>query len=375
MFRLFIVVLLLIHGAIHLLGLVHAYQWWPLAMMTKPIARGTGIVWGIAAVLMVVPAILLLVHDRRWWMIAAVAVVVSQFLLIRQWHDARFGTIANVLVLLGVISGAASWSFHRRYAAAVSQALARTQLAPQRIIVDADLLALPTAVQRYLRASGVIGTKRPRSMRLTFTGQLRSESGSWMQITTEQVNSFEIPARFFWMNTTMKGVPVDGFHSYDNGVASMRIKLFGIFSIVEVGSVDSNGNSELDIAETVTWFNDLCLFAPGALLDSRITWQTVAAEAQHGEVEVIATFTDHRRSISARLVFDDHDRIVNFISDDRYLVAPPKTPVRRRFSTPATAHRMINGRLLPGHGDAIWQLPEGPFVYGQFNLTSITYDL
>lgn len=115
MFRLCIVILLLIHGAIHLLGLVHAFQWWPLAMMTKPIARGVGVVWGVAAVLMVVPAILMLVHDRRWWMIAAVAVAVSQILIIRQWHDARFGTIANVLVLLAVISGAASWSFHRRY--------------------------------------------------------------------------------------------------------------------------------------------------------------------------------------------------------------------------------------------------------------------
>ncbi len=375
MFRLCIVILLLIHGAIHLIGLVHAFQWWPLAMMTKPIARGVGVVWGLAAVLMVVPAILILVHDRRWWMIAAMAIAVSQIVIIRQWHDARFGTIANVLVLLAVISGAASWSFHRRYAAAVSQALARTREAPQRIIVDADLIALPIAVQRYLRASGVIGTNQPRNMRLTFTGQLRSEDGSWMQITTEQVNSFAIPSRFFWMNTTMKGVPVDGFHSYDNGVASMRIKLFGLFAVVDVGSANSHGDSELDIAETVTWFNDLCLFAPGALLDSRITWQTVAANAPLGVEEVIATFTDHQRSISARLVFDDQDRLVNFISDDRYLVAPHKAPVRRRFSTPASAHRMLNGRLLPGHGDAIWQLPEGPFVYGQFTLTSITYDL
>lgn len=243
------------------------------------------------------------------------------------------------------------------------------------MIVDADLIALPLAVQRYLRASGVIGTNRPRNMRLRFTGQLRSESGPWMQITTEQVNSFEIPSRFFWMNTTMKGVPVQGFHSYDNGVASMRIKLLGIFSVVDVGSVNSHGDSELDIAETVTWFNDLCLFAPGALLDTRITWKTVAAQDPRSAEEVIATFTDHRRSISATLVFDDQDRIVNFISDDRYLVAPPKAPVRRRFSTPATAHHMIDGRLVPGHGDAIWQLPEGPFVYGQFNLTSIAYDL
>lgn len=374
MFRLCIVILLLIHGAIHLLGLVHAFQWWPLAMMTKPITRGIGVVWGATAVLMVVPAILLLVHDRRWWMIAAVAVMVSQFLLIRQWHDARFGTIANVLVLLAAISGTASWSFHRRYAAAVSRAVARSQRAPQHTIIEADLITLPLTVQRYIRASGGIGTKRPRSMRLTFTGQLRSESGPWMQITTEQVNSFEIPSRFFWMNTTMKGVPVDGFHAYDNGVASMRIKLFGLFSIVDVGSTHSDGESELDIAETVTWFNDLCLFAPGALLDPRITWQTVAADASLGDQEVIATFTDQRRSISARLVFDDQDRLVNFISDDRYLVAPPKPPVRRRFSTPATAHRMIDGRLLPGHGDAIWQLPDGPFVYGQFTLTSINYD-
>jgi hypothetical protein len=351
--RLCLFILLLVHGLIHLGSL----------------ARSTGWLWGLVAVLMLASAVLVQWRDGRWWMLAGVAIVISQVLIIGRWQDARLGTIANALLLLAVVTSGASWQFHRRYTAAVSTALARTELESNAVIVDDDLNNLPSPIQRYLRAAGVVGTRRPRSMRIELSGQIRSEGGPWMPFTTEQFNTFNVPARFFWMDATMKGLPTKGFHSYDDGVASMRIKLLGLFPVVDVAG------RELDTAETVTWFNDLCLFAPGALLDSRISWQAI------DDHSASATFSRHRQSITAVLIFDQQDRIINFISDDRYVVAPPASPVRRRFSTPASEHRDINGRLLPGHGDAIWQLPSQssgetyPFVYGRFTLTSIAYDL
>src|SRR5665647_263409 len=38
--------------------------------------------------------------------------------------------------------------------------------------------------------------------------------------------------------------------------------------------VDAKG-PEMDEAETVTLFNDLCVFAPGVLIDPRIQWQVI----------------------------------------------------------------------------------------------------
>jgi hypothetical protein len=50
----------------------------------------------------------------------------------------------------------------------------------------------------------------------------------------------------------------------------MRVKVASILMMV-----DAKG-PEMDQAETVTLFNDLCVFAPGALIDPRIRWQVIA---------------------------------------------------------------------------------------------------
>jgi hypothetical protein len=298
----------------------------------------------------------------RWWMPAAVAVVLSQVLIVVQWHDARFGTIANVLLLIAVIAGAGVWSFRTQYTAAVVRTVERTKALPEHPITEKELAPLPQPVQRFLRAAGVVGTNEPRNMRIVFEGSLRGFDGPWMPFTTVQTNSFDEPARFFWIDATMKGLPTKGLHAYENGTATMLIKAMGLVPVMEAQG------AEMDTAETVTWFNDLCLFAPGALLDPRITWSPV------DEHSAKATFSHRGITISAVLVFDAADRLVDFISDDRFALVDGK-PKKMRFSTPAREHRLINGLLLPGYGEAVWHLPEGPFIYGRFTVRSIVYDV
>jgi hypothetical protein len=362
MLRILLIGLLLLHGAIHVMGFVKAFELARVTALAQPISRPIGVLWALAAVLFGWAALALVFGSDRWWMPAAAAVVLSQILIVMHWHDARFGTIANVLVLLAVIAGAGVWSFRNSYRAAVERVVEGTHTLPEVRITEADLAPLPGPVQRYLRAAGVVGSVKPRNMRIAFEGSIRGFDGPWMPFTTVQVNRFDEPARFFWMDATMKGLPTKGLHAYENGHASMLIKLLGVFPVME-----SNGD-ELDQAETVTWFNDLCLYAPGALLDPRIAWTAV------DEGSAKATFTHGGITISAVLVFDDADRLVDFVSDDRYALSDGKAE-RLRFSTPARDHRLVNGIVLPGYGEAVWHRAEGPFVYGRFALRSITYDI
>jgi hypothetical protein len=67
--------------------------------------------------------------------------------------------------------------------------------------------------------------------------------------------------------------------------------------------------------ETVTVLNDMGCFAPGALVDERITWQ------------------------------------------------------------PIEGCREIDGRLLPTRGSAVYAHPEGDFTYGAVTLRSIAYNV
>ncbi|MBK9514474.1 MAG: hypothetical protein IPO05_12840, partial [Flavobacteriales bacterium] len=101
----------------------------------------------------------------------------SQVLIVSHWHEARFGTIANALLLVAVIAGAGVWSFRMRYTAAVARTVARTKALPAQRISEADLAPMPPPVQRYLRATGVMGTIKPHTMRIAFEGSIRGFDG------------------------------------------------------------------------------------------------------------------------------------------------------------------------------------------------------
>lgn len=57
-----------------------------------------------------------------------------------------------------------------------------------------------------------------------------------------------------------------GFHCFKNGEAYMDIRLLSIFK------VEYQSGAVIVTSETVTFFNDMCVMAPAALIDKRIKW-------------------------------------------------------------------------------------------------------
>jgi hypothetical protein len=140
----------------------------------------------------------------------------------------------------------------------------------------------------------------------------------------------------------------------------MQVKLFGVFTVVDVSCIEMNK------AETVTLFDDMCLMDPATLIDKQIKWKTI----DNNNVE--ATIINEGFEIKANLIFNDKGQLINFISDDRYAIADMK---RYRFSTLVKDYKSMNGINVPTYGEAIWHYPEGEFVYGKFYLKSIDYNV
>lgn len=99
MLRFAVASLAVLHGLIHLFGVVKAFELAPLAQLTAPISRPMGLLWLAAALLMVASAVMLFVAPRWFAWVAAMAVMLSQVVIVASWNDARFGTVANVLLL------------------------------------------------------------------------------------------------------------------------------------------------------------------------------------------------------------------------------------------------------------------------------------
>jgi hypothetical protein len=162
------------------------------------------------------------------------------------------------------------------------------------------------------------------------------------------------------MKADMYGITVPGYHHYINGNAVMDIRFAGLFTIVK------NDGEVMDRAETVTLFNDMCLMAPATLIDKRIRWETIDSHS------VKAFFTNHKITVSATLYFNEEGQLINFISHDRTEV---NTMNNFPFSTPVRSYKNINGFNLFAEGDAVWEYPDGPFVYGRFKLKDIKYNV
>lgn len=123
----------------------------------------------------------------------------------------------------------------------------------------------------------------------------------------------------------------------------------------------------MDRSEAVTLFNDMCLLAPGTLLDPAIRWQPGDGPTAR------AQFTSGAHIISAVLEFGEDGLLSNFVSDDRSRSSPDgKSFTPLRFSTPVRNYRAFGPARLMGFGEARWLLPEGEFVYGEFELQDVT---
>ena len=354
-----LIAILLIHGLIHLLGFLKAFDLAQINELTQPISRPIGHLWLVTALLFVVTTVAFAFKNHWWWAAAILAALFSQFLVFTAWQDAMFGSIPNLIILVVALLQLGSLRFEGSYRQDVHNAQGRGRGLPVETIREADLQTLPPPVQRYLRYAGVVGKPRVNSMFAEMTGEMRKKGGAYFPFTAEQNNFFDQPTRLFFMKGRMFGLTVPGYHRYQQKSAMMNVRLFGLLPLVKV-----DGEVMFE-ADTVTMFNDMCLMAPATLIDKRITWQTM------DDLTVKGTFTNQGVTISAMLYFNNEGQLINFVSNDRWDVSAMK---QYPFSTPVSRYRNLNGCNLPTYGEMIWHYPDGDFVYGKLEINNIAYN-
>jgi hypothetical protein len=355
------VALLLVHGLLHFIGPAAAVGIADPSRLSQPVSREAALVWVAAGLAMLSSAVALVWSPRHWWSLGLVAVLLSQTSIISAWGDAKLGTLANVLVLAAVVYGFASQgpaSFREAYRRAVQARLADAP--PATPVAEPDVEHLPTLVRRYLRATGALHQPRVHNVRARWSGRIRAGvADPWMELTGEQHDFVDEPARFFHMSAIRSGLPVDVLHEYHSASASMRVRLLSLFPLVSVRG------PELRQAETVTVLNDMCLLAPGALIDERISWEEL------DDHRVCARYTVGSHTISAVLVFNDAAELVDFVSEDRLASADGGGFRRWRWSTPVSEYRTFGALRVMGRGEARWHAPEGEFTYIELELLEL----
>lgn len=309
MLRTVFVAVLVLHGLIHLLGVVKGFGLADVTQLHQPISRPMALLWLAAALTTLAAAVLLVAKPDVWWLAGVPAVVLSQAAILTSWQDAKAGTAANVLIAVPVVLSLLdlrAGSLRSRYAHDAAELLAATRApAPSAPVTEADLAPLPAPVQLWLRRSGVLGKPRTRELVLEFRGRLRAKpDADWMNVTGRQTSLFgPDAARLFFVDGRMVGLPFHGYHHF------------------------------------------------------------VGSDA--------VTYTRNGITVRAELFFDEAGDLVSFASDDRYMSADGKTFERHRWVTPLRDHRDYHGVRIARTGDARWILPGGDLVYGELEMLDV----
>lgn len=273
----------------------------------------------------------------------------------------KLALVAFAVISLGIaVYRYAKWRYRDQYLRDVKAGLRQSAYFENALLTEAGISRLPEPVKKYLRFTGSMGKPKINNFKVAFTGKIRKdEQSEWMPFTSEQYNFMQTPTRLFFMKASMKSLPIAGYHCFRNGNALMDIRLFSLFR------VQYQKGPEMDLSETVTFFNDMCCLAPATIIDKRVKWLTVEGS------KVEASFTNNDITVSAWVYFNDEGALINFISRDRYSADAGK---QLPWATPLKDYQRINGYNLMRNAEAIYSYPDRDLTYGTFKLVDVEYN-
>lgn len=352
--------ILLLHGFIHLMGFARAFHFAEISQLTQSVSRPAGVAWSLAALLFALTALLLLLKKDSWWLWALPAVILSQILIFSSWQDARFGTITNLVAVLGIAAGYGHWSFekltHRELQVLYSQSVKSSD-----VVTGQKIASLPPIVQTWLHRSGIVGKPSVSTVHLHQRGILRTAPrGKWMPVSAEQYFSVQPPG-FLWLADVkmMPFVPLAGRDKYADGQGHMLIKALSLIPLA-----DSKG-PEIDQGTALRYLGETIWF-PSAALSEYISWEALDA------VSARASITWGNITASGIFCFSENGDMTAFQADRFY--DRQGTSTRERWRIDAKDWKEFNGVRVPVKFDVTWKLQEGDFTWFRMEVTDLVYD-
>ena len=270
----------------------------------------------------------------------------------------------NLILVIIMITITSCTSSKKVFQKSTAEEFVHQPLKEEIVLTKEETAHLPACVQKYLEYTGAIGKLKPQNGCIEFDAAMYQKPGDKpMKSHSIQYNFFEDYSRLFLMKASKMGIPFRALHIYKNERASFQVKVPDLLKVVDISG------EELTKAETVTLLNDLCIFAPGSLVDRRLTW---------GETDSLSTkvtLVNGKYVVSAKLYFNQSGELINFISDDRSALQNDGNMKKVRWSTPVSEYKEFEGRKVATVGKTIWHYPEGEFTYGVFTLKSIKYNV
>ncbi len=272
----------------------------------------------------------------------------------------RFLAVFGFVLIVGIggILFGVRRSFRNRIDRETTDLLNAARNPEPRVVGEPELAGLPAPVQRWLRASGVIGSTIPSVVRLTQAGEFRLGADKpWMPFHATEHFTLDPPG-FLW-DASMRMAPlidITGRDRYTAGAGAIDMRLGAVYPVAN----ESGGN--LDSGALLRYLNETMWF-PAALVLPNVTWEAI------DDTHARATLTDAGQSVSAVFVFDGQDRLIDMTAE-RW---NDSEQALRPWSTPLSKWGEFEGIAMPVAGTGRWGSGVDAYDYICLRVTDVLY--
>lgn len=355
-------IIVLLHGLIHLLGFVKGFELKEVKELTLPISKPLAVVWLTATILFLTYGVLSLLNSKYAWLIGIIAVILSQALIILFWKDAKFGTIPNIIILAVSIVSFGYYNFQKLIQQNTTHLLNRNISNENRTLNESDLTNLPESVKRWLRNSGSLGKPYMSYGKVTQIAemQMKPEQDNWLPATAIQYTTIGNPAFIWSVDVQMNGfLNFQGRDKFEDGKGEMLIKMNSLFNIVdERGEKLDEGTLQRYLGEMV-WF-------PSLALSPYITWEQI------DENTAKATMNYKGTSGSGTFYFNSNRDVTKF-SALRYK-GNEANAKRHEWEMNITDYKIFEGIKVPARMTSTWKLDDKDWTWLKMEVTDIKYN-
>ncbi|MGY5848829.1 DUF6544 family protein [Salegentibacter sp. F14] len=359
--KLIVSIIFLIHALIHLLGFLKAFDLLALKQLQLEISRSLGYLWLFSALLFLL-VILLFLLGKSWWPFFALAgILISQVLIILVWHDAKYGSILNLVLFLISLPGLGSFYFQKKTEKEVSRLVqlpAPSTHLPAKLV---DNPQLPSIIQKWLRKSGVAEKPKAAFVRLEQQGRMKIKpGGDWMPFRATQYVNVHAQS-FIWTARVNPGsfIYFDGRDKLMRGEGEMLIKLFSLFPVV-----NEYDNEKIDSGAMQRFLAEICWF-PTAALSSKISWEALEDNTARADLEI------YGKEVSGIFNFSEDGDLRSFQTQRFY--GGEQNSKEETWKVEMLGFAEFSGYRIPNKSKITWKLAESDFTWLELEIMEVDY--
>lgn len=231
------------------------------------------------------------------------------------------------------------------------------------VFTEEDFSRFPDAVQKYIQGCGYIGTPKMSYLKMEYHNVdfLQKKDSPALKIDYTQYNFINEPCRMALIDSSMFGIPFEGYDYYQNGIGGMKGVIAKTITIFDQTGADVN-------KACLATFLAESLFAPTILLQDYITFEEIS------DFEVRATITYGGQSASGIFTFNEQYEMFSFTTNDRAVAGTDGSMEYVPWSALCNDYQLSeNGIKYPTKFQAVWNYTDGDFVYFDGIISEISY--